>query len=312
MIYLRCVHSLFFVGNRSFIPRYSSNAFLRNYDLCFVSLSYFFLFTSQTYLRKLLFYMHIYIYSRACDLNLHELRKLDASEWFGAVTASAARSIESEISTTVGKLDVSLYTDKQRKIAYFGDVLTYCRANNIWMNVEIKPAEGYDTETGRIVAQYTKAKFELEIKDLQESLNSFQFVDVGRCITNLPLLSSFSFEALMAAKTEAPELPRAFLIKDLEETVDWREKMIAVGAVALHTDAKNLSESLAREIKSLGYGLFCYTVNDRKDADRLTDWGVDSFCTDQLDMFATLSKKKMSRNLLSELLEKTESVDVKS
>ena len=228
------------------------------------------------------------------------MRKLDASDWFSAISASSA--IPDDIDVDTEDVNVFNYSKWQRSIAYFGDVLAFCKENDIWMNVEIKPAEGHDADTGRIVAKYTKKKFLPEIEELQKNLESFQFQKVSKCISNLPLMSSFSYDALMAAKLQAPELPRAFLIDNLEVTIDWREKMVQLGAVAIHTNAKFLTEILADDIKALGYGLFCYTVNTKKEADKLTSWGVDSFCTDELNMFSQFSKKVPSRNLLSEIL----------
>ena len=38
------------------------------------------------------------------------------------------------------------------------------------------------------------------------------------------------------------------------------------------------------DCKACGYGLFCYTVNDRQRAIELAQWGVDALCTDRLDL----------------------------
>ena len=147
----------------------------------------------------------------------------------------------------------------------FDDVIAFCRQHGIWMNAEIKPSPGCAADTGRAAAAVLK-------KALAEQ--GEQGV--------MPLFSSFSPEALMAARDIAPEIPRGLLIGQVPE--DWQARLEQVGAVALHTNYKNLKEEQARAIKDAGFGLFCYTVDDPAIARRLLDWGVDAFCTDRVDL----------------------------
>lgn len=145
----------------------------------------------------------------------------------------------------------------------FNEVIGFCIVQGIWMNVEIKPAPGSDAETGRATATLLK-----------------QYM--GRLPIPLPLLSSFSVEALMAARDAAPDIPRGFLIDAIPD--DWQERMKSIGANALHTNQKHLTHAQARAVKDAGYGLFCYTVNDPVRARELLSWGVDAFCTDCIDL----------------------------
>jgi glycerophosphoryl diester phosphodiesterase len=98
----------------------------------------------------------------------------------------------------------------------------------------------------------------------------------------LPLFSSFSFEALMAAREAAPEIPRGYLLDRIPD--DWQEKMRLLDAVAVHTNHRHLSPHQAEAVKKAGYGLFCYTVNDPARASEILGWGVDAFCTDRIDL----------------------------
>jgi glycerophosphoryl diester phosphodiesterase len=106
--------------------------------------------------------------------------------------------------------------------------------------------------------------------------------DAGGDPGRLPLLSSFSFEALSAAQACAPWLPRGFLIDRIGP--GWQARCAELGVMAVHTNHKTLSPSVAAEVKAAGYGLFCYTVNDPDEARLLRSWGVDSFCTDRIDL----------------------------
>ena len=146
-------------------------------------------------------------------------------------------------------------------------VVAYCRAQRIWMNIEIKPAPGFEAETGRVVAAATRSMFADQL---------------GAGPAALPLLSSFSLAALAAAREAAPDLPRAWLVDTVP--ADWRATLDSLGAVALHTDQKTLTAAQAGAVKAAGFGLFCYTVNDPARARALLAWGVDAFCTDRIDL----------------------------
>lgn len=149
----------------------------------------------------------------------------------------------------------------------YTQAVAFCRSQQIWMNVEIKPVPGHETETGRVVAEQTAALF----ADVSAGLPE-----------HLPLLSSFSFAALMAAKQAAPSLPRGLLMDRL--TPDWKAQLQEVGARALHTNQAHLDAIQVKQIKDAGYAVFCYTVNDVARAHQLLSWGVDAFCTDRLDL----------------------------
>jgi glycerophosphoryl diester phosphodiesterase len=149
----------------------------------------------------------------------------------------------------------------------FADAIAFCRQHGIWMNAEIKPSPGTAADTGRAAAAVLKQM-------LAEQ--------GGQGV--MPLFSSFSPEALMAARDIAPEIPRGLLIGQVPD--DWQARLAQVGAMALHTNYKNLKEQQAKAIRDAGFGLFCYTVDDPEIARRLLDWGVDAFCTDRVDLIA--------------------------
>jgi glycerophosphoryl diester phosphodiesterase len=177
-------------------------------------------------------------------LSAAELMRMDAGAWFGPQYAG-------------------------EPVPAFAAVAAFCKQNGIWMNVEIKPAPGFEVETGRVAAAMTRDLFATEI-----AANSGA--------ASLPLLSSFSFEAVQAAQRVTPEIPRAFLVDRIPP--DWLERLQELDAVALHTNQKNLTLALAQAVKAAGYGLFCYTVNDSARARELIAWGVDAFCTDRIDL----------------------------
>jgi len=183
---------------------------------------------------------------RVCDASARELVALDAGSWF---------------SPAFGGEPVPTYEQ----------VVNFCKENDIWMNVEIKPAPGFEMETGSVVAEWTARLFAPELA-AQRSLPD----------TSLPLFSSFSFDALLAAKAAAPGIPRGLLVDVIPP--DWQERLQVLDAIALHTNHKYLLPERVRAVKDAGYGLFCYTVNSPERAREILGWGVDAFCTDRIDL----------------------------
>ena len=177
------------------------------------------------------------------DLTAAELTSMDAGSWFGPQF-------------------------KGETVPLFEQFIEFCKAQQIWMNIEIKPAPGFEAATGRVVASVARAYFadEVEAGDL----------------ARVPLLASFSFVALMAARDAAPDLPRAYLVDRIPS--DWEAQLGALGACALHVNHRHLTPALAQAVKQAGFGLFCYTVNRPARAREILAWGVDGFCTDRIDL----------------------------
>ncbi|MDP1635310.1 MAG: glycerophosphodiester phosphodiesterase [Gallionellaceae bacterium] len=139
------------------------------------------------------------------------------------------------------------------------EALQLCAALGLWANVEIKPSAGQEAETGRVVARHAAAA------------------------TGKLLLSSFSAEALCAAASEAPQLPRALLVEAIP--ADWRERMAETAALALHSSARKLNPEALAAVRAAGFPLACYTVNRREDAERLFAMGVSAVFTDRPDLW---------------------------
>lgn len=146
----------------------------------------------------------------------------------------------------------------------FAAASALCRDAGIWANIEIKPCPGRERETGQTVARMTKL--------------------LWAGAQPPPLLSSFSALALETAAVEAPDLPRALLVDEVQP--NWRTQLERFQCVALHVSQLHLSAALVRAVHDAGYALLTYTVNDSERALDLLEWGVDALVTDQLDVIA--------------------------
>lgn len=155
--------------------------------------------------------------------------------------------------------------------------MQFCVDHDIWMNIEIKPAnDAVANETGRAVAALVRQFFAAAYADAANRADKASAMA-------LPLFSSFSFDALRAAQAAAPAIPRGWLVDVIED--GWQAQLQMLGAVALHTNQRHLTQAQASAVKQAGYGLFCYTVNEPARAREIANWGVDGFCTDRLDLF---------------------------
>ena len=155
----------------------------------------------------------------------------------------------------------SLKIQKSEKIPTYEEAVQLCRELGLWANVEIKPAVGHERSTGEAVARMTR--------------------DLWRGAPLGPLLSSFSIDALAAARAVAPELPRGYLVDKIPG--DWRDTMQRLNCVSLHCNYKSLTEQLVAEVHGAGYAILLWTVNEPSDAMRLFRMGADSVVTDAID-----------------------------
>jgi glycerophosphoryl diester phosphodiesterase len=138
-----------------------------------------------------------------------------------------------------------------------------CQRDGIAANIEIKPCPGRDTLTGQLVAGAALALWQKQTP---------------------PLLSSFSFEALVAARAAAPTLPRGMLFDAVPD--DWLRIVRELDCVSLHASHKHLTAERVAAIRAEGLRVLVYTVNDPERAKLLAGWGVDMICTDRIDLLA--------------------------
>jgi glycerophosphoryl diester phosphodiesterase len=183
-------------------------------------------------------------------------------------TVAGSGSVATSTAHELLAMDAGSWFDRRfaaEKVPTLRQVIAFCDDNGIWMNVEIKPAPGFAVDTGRVTARV-----------LQECMNA------RRRGGMMPLLSSFSMDALLAAKEVAPDIPRGVLIDTVPD--DWQAMLHRAGAIALHTNHKHLTRKRAQAVKEAGAGLFCYTVDEPARAREILAWGVDAFCTNRIDL----------------------------
>ncbi|HVF62948.1 MAG TPA: glycerophosphodiester phosphodiesterase [Casimicrobiaceae bacterium] len=147
-------------------------------------------------------------------------------------------------------------------LATLAGAAAFCRANDIVVNIEIKPSPGRERETGAAVAL--------------DAAQLWRGADIA------PLLSSFSEAALAAAREAVPELPRALLFDRLPR--NWRDRCLKLGCAALDAKHTALKSDIVDAAHASGMAVAAWTVNEMRRARTLIDWGVDTVITDAVDV----------------------------
>ena len=151
------------------------------------------------------------------------------------------------------------------RLPLLSDVAARCAQHGMAANIEIKPTIGTEIPTGRAIALAARILWQGQ--------------------TMPPLLSSFSFEALVAAQQAAPELPRGLLLDKWDD--NWLAMTRQLDCVSLHINHKQLTAERVALLKAAGLRILVYTVNQPGRAQQLFYWGVDCICTDRIDLMGT-------------------------
>lgn len=180
------------------------------------------------------------------------------------------------------------------RVPLYEDIVTYCRANKIWMNVEVK---------GNYLDMKHFRKISHTVALLTKHLYADELSQVPINYHNIPIFSSFSPEALEETLVAAPEIPRALLVrgigpkKGFVESID--ELLLILGrleATACHLNEVGLTADNVAALLGAGFSVMCYTVNCPQRVLELEQYGVHAMCTDRFDLDADgVSKVQMSR-----------------
>jgi glycerophosphoryl diester phosphodiesterase len=150
------------------------------------------------------------------------------------------------------------------RVPLFDRVTEYLLREEMLANVEIKPCAGREAETGERVARACVKQW------------------AGQ--STPALLSSFSVEALRAARMVSEDLWLGLLVKQPSD--DDEAIMSELGCVSYHFAHTYATKAIVDRTHSLNRRVMLYTVNDVDRARELFAMGVDGLFTDQLERFA--------------------------
>ncbi|MBA2711245.1 MAG: glycerophosphodiester phosphodiesterase [Tatlockia sp.] len=148
------------------------------------------------------------------------------------------------------------------KIPHFKEVLQWLTFSNVQANIEIKPYPGKAEETATAVLSY---------------INSY-----WPQTKELPLVSSFDLSALQLCRSLAPEMPLGLLVHEWDE--GYLSKAKELQCFSIHLNKRAVTAERVKKVKEQGYAVLVYTVNRKRQAKKLFEWGVDAVFSDYPDL----------------------------
>ncbi|MFI4963479.1 MAG: glycerophosphoryl diester phosphodiesterase, partial [Legionellales bacterium] len=151
---------------------------------------------------------------------------------------------------------------KGEPIPHFREVLKWLSFSNLQANIEIKPYPGAMEKTVVAVLSH---------------IHQYWPQDKA-----LPLVSSFDYEALVLCRNIAPEMPLGLLMHEWDD--NWLQKARQLDCYSVHCNRKILTAERVKALKDPGYVVCAYTVNRKRLAIKLFNWGVDAVFSDYPDL----------------------------
>jgi glycerophosphoryl diester phosphodiesterase len=156
---------------------------------------------------------------------------------------------------------------KDEKIPTLAEALLFLREHKMQACIRLKPARGREHFTAMQVVK------ELEYSGSIEA-------------QSLPLIASLNSKTLLSLRQAHADLPLALICKRWRSP--YKQLLDELKCNAIYINAVYLTATHASIIKSLGYDIFCYTVDDRLQAQRLFRLGVSGIFTNYPDKFKEL------------------------
>ncbi|MFC7780997.1 glycerophosphodiester phosphodiesterase [Legionella taurinensis] len=153
-------------------------------------------------------------------------------------------------------------TFRGEKIPHFREVLKWLTFANVNANIEIKPYPGQSEQTAATVLSF---------------INRYWPANKAA-----PLVSSFDRTALTLYRSLAPEMPIGLLFDRWED--DWQQQAEELQCYSIHLNHRALNADRVGAMKEKGYLVLAYTVNRKRLALKLFDWGVDAVFSDYPDL----------------------------
>lgn len=151
---------------------------------------------------------------------------------------------------------------KGEPVPHFKDALKWLSFSDVQANIEIKPYPGTVEQTAVAVLSHIH-----------------RYWPQGK---ELPLVSSFEWDALLLCRSIAPEMPLGLLLHEWDD--QWFQKAKQLECFSVHFNRKILTSDRVKAVKDQGYIVCAYTVNRKRLANKLFNWGVDAVFSDYPDL----------------------------
>lgn len=155
-------------------------------------------------------------------------------------------------------------TFKEEKVPSLQEALEWLVNHDMHANIEIKPYPGTTEQTTIAVLTHINRYWPREKEP--------------------PLVSSFDEGALTLFHSLAPDIPIGLLLEKWNE--NWLKKAQELNCYSVHLSKRITTLKRVLNIKTAGYKVFVYTVNRKRRAAKLLNWGVDALFSDYPDLLS--------------------------
>lgn len=210
---------------------------------------------------------------------------------FRAARAAGARWVEFDVRLSVDRVPVLIHDPTLQRIAGLSAPVARLTADRLAaIDAGAWFAPGFAGERiptlaaalAECAALGLGANVELKWCGIRSGALARRAADVVRSAKDMPLLvSSFRPSLLAGFRRRAPSVPCGLLLERLR--LGWRAKASRLGCVTVNLGARFVDFRSIEAVKSAGFGLVVYTVNDPNRAARLLAAGVDAVITDRPD-----------------------------
>jgi len=177
------------------------------------------------------------------------------------------KEVPSMLYKELKKLDVGRWFDEEFKgikILTLVEMLALLKKLNLKANVELKTVKGNE----KILANAATDIINHEFTNHQV------------------MISSFSPETLSYVREKDEKIPLG-LIYDIVSR-DFSKEADKLDAMMVAINEKTITEQIVEKIRSSGYLVFCYVVNDKSRAKELFEWGVSAIYSDYPDLLIAM------------------------
>lgn len=157
----------------------------------------------------------------------------------------------------MAQLDAGSWFDSQfqgERIPLLSQYLQTAAQLKLGINVELKGTDAPPEKLAKLVAENLQQYWSLALPP--------------------PLLSSFSVTNLHAMRALGKEYLLGFLMDEWSD--QWQTIAAELNCVSVHVNQRKLTLERVKSIKQKNYLVLAYTVDDKKRAEELFSWGVDS------------------------------------
>ncbi|AVM62100.1 glycerophosphodiester phosphodiesterase family protein [Actinomyces sp. oral taxon 897] len=212
-------------------------------------------------------------------LTAADLPTIDAGSWFHAPAASTAtgrtaagQAPPAPVPLTPVPASPSPFAGEP--LPTLAQALELLGARGLGVNVELKSCQAGATACRWLVDGVAEI--------LDEHARAFPGCEV--------LVSSFNPVLLDRMGARRPLTRRALLVERGLLLDDWRSYAEILGVEAVNPADAGLERGRVEEIRSLGYGVNVWTVNSRRRAEELFEWGVTGVFTDRVHELGDLER----------------------